>query len=194
MYNDIISTPSLNISSTTIPSRQGSQSLDVFRDMQMESSETRDYPSLIQTFFNTHTDGGEFAQDEARVQYVRGDDSAENTSTVVPYTEDQIMAMVRKGNGSGRGGDDEPGGDDELGGDEDADEDEENNASFVARQPDFVDFIMYDVECTMLFLLETRICPWESSMSCDVQGQNDILMVSEHEEQLVSWIDVNYAS
>ncbi|GKB58586.1 hypothetical protein Tco_0914772 [Tanacetum coccineum] len=93
MYNDIISTPSLNISSTTIPSRQGSQLLDVFRDMQMESSETRDYPSLIQTFFNTHTDGGEFAQDEARVQYVRGDDSAENTSTVVPYTEDQIMAM-----------------------------------------------------------------------------------------------------
>ncbi|GKE80296.1 hypothetical protein Tco_1550296, partial [Tanacetum coccineum] len=128
MYNDIISTPSLNISSTTIPSRQGFQSLAVLRNMQMESSETREYPSLIQTFFDTYTDSGEFAQDEARVQYeemIRLKDLGANTSTVVPYTEDQIMAMVRKGNGSGRGVDDEPDEDDELGGDEDADEDEE---------------------------------------------------------------------
>ncbi|GJY91223.1 reverse transcriptase domain-containing protein, partial [Tanacetum coccineum] len=34
-----------------------------------ESSETREYLSLIQTFFDTHTDGGKFAQDEVRVQY-----------------------------------------------------------------------------------------------------------------------------
>ncbi|GKC99961.1 hypothetical protein Tco_1170236, partial [Tanacetum coccineum] len=44
---------------------------------EISSSETREYPSLIQTFFDTHTQGGKFAQDEARVQYVRGDDPAE---------------------------------------------------------------------------------------------------------------------
>ncbi|GKA70308.1 hypothetical protein Tco_0776372, partial [Tanacetum coccineum] len=50
--------------------RQGSRSLAVLRDLQIESSETCEYPSLIQTFFDTHTDGGKFAQDEAGVQYV----------------------------------------------------------------------------------------------------------------------------
>ncbi|GKE33604.1 hypothetical protein Tco_1452926 [Tanacetum coccineum] len=45
----------------------------------MESSETREYSSLIQTFFDTHTDDGEFTQDEARVQYVRGDDPTEGS-------------------------------------------------------------------------------------------------------------------
>ncbi|GJU93727.1 hypothetical protein Tco_1318483, partial [Tanacetum coccineum] len=41
----------------------------VLRDQQIKSSVTREYPSLIQTFFDTHTYGGELAQDEARVQY-----------------------------------------------------------------------------------------------------------------------------
>nr|GEU50962.1 hypothetical protein [Tanacetum cinerariifolium] len=45
----------------------------------MESSETREYPSLIQTFFDTHTDGDKFAKDEAQVQYVRRDDPTEGS-------------------------------------------------------------------------------------------------------------------
>ncbi|GKD33717.1 hypothetical protein Tco_1249226 [Tanacetum coccineum] len=36
----------------------------------MESSETREYPSLIQTYFDTPPVDSVFAQDEARVQYV----------------------------------------------------------------------------------------------------------------------------
>ncbi|GKE69131.1 hypothetical protein Tco_1527203, partial [Tanacetum coccineum] len=45
------------------------RSLAVIRDMQMESSETREYLSLIQTYFDTHTLDDVFAQDEARIQY-----------------------------------------------------------------------------------------------------------------------------
>ncbi|GJV93160.1 hypothetical protein Tco_1540973 [Tanacetum coccineum] len=61
------------------------------------SSETREYPSLIQTLFDTHTHSGEFAQDEARVQceIIRLRDLGA-TPTGVPYTEDPIMAMVRE--------------------------------------------------------------------------------------------------
>nr|GEX81825.1 ARID DNA-binding domain-containing protein [Tanacetum cinerariifolium] len=50
---------------------QGSRSLAILRDQQ--SSATREYPSLISTFFDTHSYDGVFTQDEARVQYVRGD-------------------------------------------------------------------------------------------------------------------------
>ncbi|GJU79754.1 RNA-directed DNA polymerase, eukaryota [Tanacetum coccineum] len=39
----------------------------------MESSKTREYPSLIQTNYDTHTVDGVWLQDEARLQYVRGD-------------------------------------------------------------------------------------------------------------------------
>nr|GEY05761.1 hypothetical protein [Tanacetum cinerariifolium] len=66
----------------------------------MESFETQECPSLIQNYFDTHTVDGVFAQDEARVQYeemIRLRDLGANTSTGVPYTEDQIMAMVRRG-------------------------------------------------------------------------------------------------
>nr|GEV95684.1 hypothetical protein [Tanacetum cinerariifolium] len=68
--------------------------------LMMESSENREYSSLIQTFFDIHTDGDKFAQDEARVQYeemIRFRDLGANTSTGVPYTEDQIIAIVQKG-------------------------------------------------------------------------------------------------
>ncbi|GKC81523.1 hypothetical protein Tco_1137240 [Tanacetum coccineum] len=64
----------------------------------MESSETREYPSLIQTLFGTHTYSGEFAQDEARVQceeMIRLRDLGA-TPMGVPYTEDPIMAMVQE--------------------------------------------------------------------------------------------------
>ncbi|GJV46915.1 hypothetical protein Tco_1437127 [Tanacetum coccineum] len=83
-----------------IDQHMGSRSLAVLRDQQMESFATREYPSLILTFFDTHTYGGEFAQDEARVQYeemLRMRDLGANTPMGVPYTKEQIMAMVRKG-------------------------------------------------------------------------------------------------
>nr|GEV98454.1 hypothetical protein [Tanacetum cinerariifolium] len=66
----------------------------------MESFETQECPSLIQNYFDTHTVDGVFPQDEARVQYeemIRLRDLGANTLTGVPYTEDQIMAMVRRG-------------------------------------------------------------------------------------------------
>ncbi|GKB98585.1 hypothetical protein Tco_0984722, partial [Tanacetum coccineum] len=71
---------------------------DETRDM--ESSETREYPSLIQTNFDTHTVDGVFLQDEARIQYeemLRLRVLGANTPTGVPYTDDQLMAMVRRG-------------------------------------------------------------------------------------------------
>ncbi|GJV38621.1 EF-hand domain pair containing protein [Tanacetum coccineum] len=84
--------------------RQGSQSLAVIRDMQMESSETREYPSLIQSYFDTHIFDGVFLQDEARIQYeemLRLRNLGANTPTSVPYTKDQIMAMVHQGKQQG---------------------------------------------------------------------------------------------
>ncbi|GKE71730.1 hypothetical protein Tco_1529802, partial [Tanacetum coccineum] len=66
----------------------------------MESSATREYPSLIQTFFQTHTVGGVFLRDEDRALYeemLRLQGLGSNTETGVPYIEDDIMAIVRKG-------------------------------------------------------------------------------------------------
>ncbi|GJX31106.1 hypothetical protein Tco_0240961 [Tanacetum coccineum] len=108
------------------------------------SSNTREYPSLIQTYFDTHTVDGIFLRDEERLLYeemMRLKDLGPNTPTGVPYTDDEIMAMVVRsddkisqlltqlqsqhevvsGSGSGGGGDDEPGED------EDADEDKDAN-------------------------------------------------------------------
>nr|GEZ62060.1 hypothetical protein [Tanacetum cinerariifolium] len=113
-------------------------------DLPEESFETREYPSLIQTYFDTHSVDGVFLQDEERLLYeemLRLKDLGPNTSLGVPYTKDEIMAMVHQGkqrvrsddkmsqlltqlkshhgvgSGSGSGGD----GDDEPGEDEDAD-------------------------------------------------------------------------
>nr|GFA23641.1 hypothetical protein [Tanacetum cinerariifolium] len=55
----------------------------------METSATREYPSLILTFFLTHTGGGD---EMLRLQGLNS-----NTPTSVPYTEDEIMAIVRGG-------------------------------------------------------------------------------------------------
>ncbi|GJR34584.1 hypothetical protein Tco_1210268, partial [Tanacetum coccineum] len=115
---------------------------------QMETSATREYPSLIHTFFLTHTVGGVFLNPEDKALYdemLRLQGLGSNTPTGVPYTEDEIMAIVRGGKqrghilgvrqmltqleshpeyggGSGSGGC----GDDELGDDEDGGEDEED--------------------------------------------------------------------
>ncbi|GJS54887.1 hypothetical protein Tco_0628249 [Tanacetum coccineum] len=67
---------------------------------QMETSATREYPSLIHTFFLTHTVGGVFLNPEDKALYdemLRLQGLGSNTPTGVPYTEDEIMAIVRGG-------------------------------------------------------------------------------------------------
>ncbi|GJS78054.1 hypothetical protein Tco_0727935, partial [Tanacetum coccineum] len=63
-------------------------------------SATREYPSLIHTFFLTHTVGGVFLNPEDKALYdemVRLQGLGSNIETGVPYTEDEIMAIVREG-------------------------------------------------------------------------------------------------
>nr|GEV01726.1 hypothetical protein [Tanacetum cinerariifolium] len=63
----------------------------------METSATREYPSLIHTFFLTHTVGGIFLNPEEKALYdemLRLQGLGSNTPTGVPYTEDEIMAIV----------------------------------------------------------------------------------------------------
>ncbi|GJW62840.1 hypothetical protein Tco_0112175 [Tanacetum coccineum] len=89
-----------NRTRSTVICRQGSRSLAVLRDMHMESSETRQYPSLIQAYFDTHTVDGVFLRDEERLLYgemLRLKDLGPSTPTGVPYTNDEIMAIVRRG-------------------------------------------------------------------------------------------------
>nr|GEU49680.1 zinc finger, CCHC-type [Tanacetum cinerariifolium] len=67
---------------------------------EMESSDTREYLSLIQTYFDTHTVDGVFLRDEERIIYeemLRLKDLGPNTPTGVPYTDDEVMTMVRQG-------------------------------------------------------------------------------------------------
>ncbi|GKB15637.1 RNA-directed DNA polymerase, eukaryota [Tanacetum coccineum] len=78
-----------NRAKSTVVCRQGSRSLARLRDQMMESSSTREYLSLIHTFFVTHTIGGD---EMLRLQRL-----GSNTETGVPYTKEEIMAIVRKG-------------------------------------------------------------------------------------------------
>ncbi|GKD88531.1 retrotransposon protein, putative, ty3-gypsy subclass, partial [Tanacetum coccineum] len=130
-----------NRAKSTVVCRQGSRSLARLRDQMMESLSTREYPSLIDTFFVTHTVGGD--------EILRLQRLGSNTETGVPYTEEEIMAIVKMMMRLFRsdekfsqmldqfesspefGGASESGGcgDDELGGDEDGDEDEEDGDS-----------------------------------------------------------------
>nr|GEZ09021.1 hypothetical protein [Tanacetum cinerariifolium] len=64
----------------------------------MESSATRDYPSLIHTFFLTHVVGYVFLNPADKALYGLGF----NTHSGVPYTEDEIMAIIRKGKQRGQ--------------------------------------------------------------------------------------------
>nr|GEU64211.1 hypothetical protein [Tanacetum cinerariifolium] len=70
-----------NWAKSTVVCRQGSRSLARLRDQMMESSATREYPSLIHTFFVTHTVNGVFTRDDDRAI----------------YTEEEINALARKG-------------------------------------------------------------------------------------------------
>ncbi|GJU99555.1 ribonuclease H-like domain-containing protein [Tanacetum coccineum] len=58
-----------NRAKSKVVCRQGSRSIAALRDMHMESSATREYPSLIHTFFLTHTIGGEFVNPEDKALY-----------------------------------------------------------------------------------------------------------------------------
>nr|GEW56447.1 hypothetical protein [Tanacetum cinerariifolium] len=67
---------------------------------EMESLATREYPSLIHTFFLTHTIGGVFLNPADKALYdemLRLQGSGSNTPSGVPYTDDEIMAIVRRG-------------------------------------------------------------------------------------------------
>nr|GEV32666.1 hypothetical protein [Tanacetum cinerariifolium] len=70
-----------------------SRSIAALRDMHMETLATREYPSLIHTFFLTHTVGGVFLNPEDKALYATG--SRHQHPTGVPYTKDEIMAIVR---------------------------------------------------------------------------------------------------
>ncbi|GKC62164.1 uncharacterized WD repeat-containing protein-like protein isoform X1, partial [Tanacetum coccineum] len=80
-----------NWAKSKVVCRQGSWSIAALRDMHMESSSTREYPSLIHTFFLTHTVNGVFLNPKDKALYGLGS----NTEMGVPYTEDEIMAIVR---------------------------------------------------------------------------------------------------
>ncbi|GJV65501.1 reverse transcriptase domain-containing protein [Tanacetum coccineum] len=90
-----------NRAKSMIVCQQGSRSLARLRDEMMESSATREYPSLIRTFFMTHIVNGVFTRDKDRAIYVRGDVEAaalgSNTPSGVPYTNEEINALARKG-------------------------------------------------------------------------------------------------
>ncbi|GJS19470.1 reverse transcriptase domain-containing protein [Tanacetum coccineum] len=67
---------------------------------EIRCSTTREYPSLMDTFFVTHTVGGVFVRDQDRALYdemLRQQRLGSNTETGVPYIEEEIMAIVRKG-------------------------------------------------------------------------------------------------
>ncbi|GJR40771.1 hypothetical protein Tco_1216455 [Tanacetum coccineum] len=64
------------------------------------SSATREYPSLIHTFFLTHTVNDVFLNLEDKALYeemLRRQGLGSNIETGVPYTEDEIIAIVRGG-------------------------------------------------------------------------------------------------
>ncbi|GJW19152.1 hypothetical protein Tco_0948621 [Tanacetum coccineum] len=66
----------------------------------MENSATREYPSLIHTFFLTHTVGGVFLNPEDKAVYdemLRLQGLGFNTPSGVPYTDNEIMVIVHGG-------------------------------------------------------------------------------------------------
>ncbi|GKA97673.1 hypothetical protein Tco_0825567 [Tanacetum coccineum] len=118
---------------------------------EMQADENHEYPSLISSFYDTHTHEGVWAQESARLQYeemIKLRDLGANTPTKVPYIEEQILPLVikgkqrdhipgrerdrlgrgRAGGGSGSGG----GADDHEGGDEDVSRDDDEDCCAAA--------------------------------------------------------------
>ncbi|GJX49955.1 hypothetical protein Tco_0276800 [Tanacetum coccineum] len=99
------------------------------RQKSMQASDTHEYPSLIDTYWRTHTIDGVFPNDGDRRIYEN-----EKALSYGPHTEDEINALATRGysdmfrefesggaSGSGGRGDDEEGSNDEDGEDEDDD-------------------------------------------------------------------------
>ncbi|GJV03946.1 F-box domain containing protein [Tanacetum coccineum] len=82
-----------NRAKSTVISRQGSRSLARLRDEMRQSSATQEYPSLIDTFFTTHTVNGEFLQDEDRRIY----EEMRRLEAMGTYTDDEINRLARGG-------------------------------------------------------------------------------------------------
>ncbi|GKA82333.1 hypothetical protein Tco_0789081, partial [Tanacetum coccineum] len=116
-----------NRAKSKVVCRQGSRSIAALQDMHMESSATREYPS--------HTVNGVFLNPEDKALYdemLRLQGLGSNTEMGVPYTEDEIMAIVHGGKqrghipGVGKVLQRQGPGDDEQGDNEDDNEDEED--------------------------------------------------------------------
>ncbi|GJR30177.1 hypothetical protein Tco_1106409 [Tanacetum coccineum] len=69
----------------------------ISQPISMESSATQEYPSLIQTYFDTNTVDGVFLQDEERLLY----EEMLRLHGLGTYTNDHIMAIVRRGKQQG---------------------------------------------------------------------------------------------
>ncbi|GJZ69975.1 F-box domain containing protein [Tanacetum coccineum] len=82
-----------NRQNSVVISRQGSRSLGHLRDEMRQSSDTQEYPSLIDTFWRTHTVDGVFPKDEDRRIY----EEMKRLEATGEYTEDEINRLARGG-------------------------------------------------------------------------------------------------
>ncbi|GJU79841.1 hypothetical protein Tco_1282206 [Tanacetum coccineum] len=76
-----------------VTSRQGSRSLARLRDEMRQASDTQEYPSLIDTFWRTHTVDGVFPKDEDHRIY----EEMKRLEATGEYTKDEINALARGG-------------------------------------------------------------------------------------------------
>ncbi|GKB87989.1 F-box domain containing protein, partial [Tanacetum coccineum] len=83
----------LNRQKSVVTSRQGSRSLARLRDEMRQASDTQEYPSLIDTFWRTHTVDGVFPKDEDRRIY----EEMKRLEATGEYTKDEINALARGG-------------------------------------------------------------------------------------------------
>ncbi|GJX41861.1 F-box domain containing protein, partial [Tanacetum coccineum] len=82
-----------NRQKSVVISRQGSRSLARLRDEMRQASDTQEYPSLIDTFWRTHTVDGVFPKDEDRRIY----EEMKRLEATGEYTEDEINRLAREG-------------------------------------------------------------------------------------------------
>ncbi|GKD03398.1 F-box domain containing protein, partial [Tanacetum coccineum] len=83
----------LNRQKSVVISRQGSRSLARLRDEMMQASGTQEYPSLIDTYWQTHTVNGVFINDEDRRIY----EEMRRLEATGQHTDDEINALAREG-------------------------------------------------------------------------------------------------
>nr|GEY31050.1 hypothetical protein [Tanacetum cinerariifolium] len=143
------------------------KSLKLQENQPMESSATWEYPSLIHTFFVTHTINGVFMRDEDRAIYEQMLRlQALGSKTPSGYCQDRpqmslflplrpyLNARTTPAIGSDGCGDDEMADDEDGGEDEEDEEDSDNNARFVTRKPRLVDYIVFLMILDDLALLD----------------------------------------